>query len=688
MPPPATLSASDQVAERVGVSWPSETLTRSATGSAARSCVRPAFIAALLLAAYFVMALSASRTKSTTFDEMVHLTAGYNAWINHDQRFDPGNGDFVKRWATLPLLLTRPTFPPLAGDAWRNGDFVPVSRALMFQSGNDPDALLLQARTMVALLGVALGALVFIVSRQLFGDLSALVSTALFAFCPHMLAHGALVSTDLALTFALLASTWCIWRLLQHVRWNTLVCSLLAFSVLVTSKMSAALILPIAAVLIVARLFSREPWSCSLRRRIALSTRRRQLIAVLALALAHALAGWAAIWTVFEFKYPARAHAVETELTLLRTPGTNLDGPIGRAAAFCHQHRLLPEGYLKGMEELVGISQRRPSFMNGTWHTGGRVAFFPYAFWAKTSPALLSLLALALVGALGFARRRDWLYAATPLFALLAIYTAVALTQGLNIGHRHILPLYPALFVLAGSITLLWPARRWVTATALTLLLGWYAIDSLRVRPHYLAYFSPAVGGPAQGYQRLADSSLDWGQDLPGLKQWLDTHNTHNRATVHLSYFGTGDPDHYDIASWRLPGFPEWRNFQVFAYTPGIYAISATMFQQIYSTTFGPWTSRLEQEYQTTLQHLRLTPSATVDQRALTTVLRTHPEPVWQELYSRYEKLRFARLCAWLRATARVPDAQIGYSILIWQLDDRVLQHALWGPPPELRTAP
>jgi hypothetical protein len=335
--------------------------------------------------------------------------------------------------------------------------------------------------------------------------------------------------------------------------------------------------------------------------------------------------------------------------------------------------------------------------MHGEWTVGGRAAFFPYAFWVKTPPALLVLLLLGAAGGLALARRNNSatfqyaslprrLYAAIPFLALFAVYAAVALAQKLNIGHRHILALYPVLYILAGSVALLLPGRG--VALAMAALLGWHAADSLIVRPHYLAYFSPVAGGPAQGYRRLADSSLDWGQDLPGLKRWLDAQPAAQRDPFFFSYFGTGDPDHYAIQSWRLPGFPEWRERQVFALEPGTYAISATMFQQLYATTFGPWNRQYEADYQAILQRLGLTPPATENTRALATVLQAHPEAEWQELYSRYEKLRFARLCAWLRATHRAPDAQIGYSILVWRLDDRALHAVLWSAPLELREAP
>jgi 4-amino-4-deoxy-L-arabinose transferase-like glycosyltransferase len=673
----------------------------------------PLLLAGLLLVGYYVMAVSASWTKSPTFDEIVHITAGYNAWTNHDQRFDPGNGDFVKRWATLPLLISRPKFPEQTGDDWRAAEFFRVSREFMFGLGNDPDAILRQTRGMVALLGVALGALVFVCSRRLFGDRGGLISATLFAFSPHMLAHGALVSTDLALTLMLLASTWFAWRLLHVVTWPNLIGSLAAFSLLVISKMSAVLIVPIAGVLIIARAFHREPWAWRLGAPRTLAGRGRQGLALASLVAVHALAGWIAIWAVFEFKYVARADVAQTELALMHTPGTEVGGLINEIAGFCHQHHLLPEGFLKGMEELVGISQRRPSFMNGHWKAGGRAAFFPYAFWAKTSPALLVLALAGVVAIVGGARRardanataearapgvqtdrsaarsgRDILYEAIPFFALFVIYAAVAVRQGVNIGHRHILPLYPVLYILAGGVVRWFPTRKRWAEIAVAVLIGGFIFDSLAVRPDYLAYFSPVVGGPSQGYRRLADSSLDWGQDLPGLKRWLDAHDGDAREPVFFSYFGTGDPAHYGIEANRLPGFPEWRELRVFAYTPGYYAISATLFQQLYTTTFGPWNRLYEDEYQVRAKRLGLTEENTKDTAALGDALQALPPEVWQQNYSRYERLRFGRLCAWLRATGRVPTAEVGYSILVWRLDANDLHAALWGKPLELYEAP
>jgi hypothetical protein len=283
---------------------------------------------------------------------------------------------------------------------------------------------------------------------------------------------------------------------------------------------------------------------------------------------------------------------------------------------------------------------------------------------------------------------RGALYNAIPLFVLVAVYAAVMMRQGLNIGIRHMLIVYPVCHILAGSVALSFPSRKHAVEIAVALLLGWYAIDSLSVRPNYLAYISSAAGGPAQGYKRVADSSLDWGQDLPGLKRWLATHNADGRAPVFFAYFGIGDPDYYNITSNRLPGFPDWRKHEVFALTPGYYAISATMFQNLYTIPFGPWNRVYEEKYQTALRNLGLTESTAGEIGTLVDSLQRYPEPFWQDQYGKLEKLRFNRLCGWLRATHRAPDDNVGYSILIWKLDAQDLHDALWEPPLELYDEP
>ena len=121
------------------------------------------------------------------------------------------------------------------------------------------------------------------------------------------------------------------------------------------------------------------------------------------------------------------------------------------------------------------------------------------------------------------------------------------------------------------------------------------------IRPHYLAYFNVLAGGPESGYRHLVDSSLDWGQDLPGLKRWLEAAEGHSAApaAVYLSYFGSGNPAVYGIDARQIYSYQDWRAAPpLYELTGGIYCVSATMLQSLYTRAPGPWAAPYERAYQ------------------------------------------------------------------------------------------
>ena len=90
-------------------------------------------VAVALVLLWWVMAVSSVGQKSTTFDELAHLTAGYSYWLTGDFRLQPENGNLPQRWAALPLLLGHYRFPSLEQEAWRapagSGQREPLSMA-------------------------------------------------------------------------------------------------------------------------------------------------------------------------------------------------------------------------------------------------------------------------------------------------------------------------------------------------------------------------------------------------------------------------------------------------------------------------------------------------------------------------------------------------------------------------------
>ena len=127
-------------------------------------------------------------------------------------------------------------------------------------------------------------------------------------------------------------------------------------------------------------------------------------------------------------------------------------------------------------------------------------------------------------------------------------------------------------------------------------MMCWQIIESSLLRPDYLTYFSQVAGGPKNGYRHLVDSSLDWGQDLPALKDWIDHHlDTSATTRLYLAYFGTALPRWYGIEATPLPLDSSAQKLSPLE--PGTYCISATTLQQVYSFEHGKWTDQYESAY-------------------------------------------------------------------------------------------
>jgi tetratricopeptide (TPR) repeat protein len=122
----------------------------------------------------------------------------------------------------------------------------------------------------------------------------------------------------------------------------------------------------------------------------------------------------------------------------------------------------------------------------------------------------------------------------------------------MNIGVRHILPMYAFIAVLGSGA--LWAFayrdKRWVYATAAVLVL--HLGSSVRAFPSYMAYSNELWGGPAKTYKHLSDSNSDWAQQLKSLKRYLDARGVRD---CWFAYFGQGTADlgYYGIPCRPLP---------------------------------------------------------------------------------------------------------------------------------------
>jgi hypothetical protein len=633
-------------------------------------------LAILLCLFHAILAVTATAGKSTTADEIAHVTAGHAYNTRNDYRLQPENGNLPQRLAALPLALAGEPLPTTALASWQESNVWKYGQSFFYKGGLSTDEFLWLGRGMIALTSAATGLLVFFWSRALFGVRGAFVSLALFVFCPTFLAHGALATSDTVMAFFFLASVGAFWRHLEKPGAGGALLSAVTLGLAFVAKFSAVLLPGMFAAIALVWIFGeqqRPHW-------------RRNLGRLFRTTVIHAVAVWAIIWSFYGFRHSAFEVTNSGAGVFNHGWGwllTDLGGPAKIIWTLNHYH-VLPEAWLYGLTFVIQFSHARGAFLNGDYSLTGWVSFFPFTFVAKsTLPFLLLCLALTVAGLRALRSRLrtqtavaalSWLRPITPLLVLFAVYWAFSLTSHLNIGHRHILPIYPVLFIWAGWFGLFLVRERSLAAAAVLALVAWHGIESFRIRPHYLAYFNGLVGGPENGWRHLVDSSLDWGQDLPTLKDWLDRNNPKNEP-VFLSYFGSGDADYEGVRAKHLYFLSSTRPTSDYVQLePGLYCVSATILVQVYGSPQGVWTNELEGEYQTLRAAEAVLAEYALQPGHRTELEKTYPASRWRQLIDRHETLRLARLCQYLRV--RGPDANAGFSILIYRLTADEIQRA------------
>ncbi|HUP04451.1 MAG TPA: hypothetical protein VMU19_10705, partial [Bryobacteraceae bacterium] len=208
------------------------------------------------------------------------------------------------------------------------------------------------------------------------------------------------------------------------------------------------------------------------------------------------------------------------------------------------------------------------SYLLGLRSDTGWWYYFPVVFAVKSTIA--ALVATVFVLAAGIRRGfRAWPIMAIGFVFPPLLYFLASMNSGINIGMRHILPIYP--FLYAGAAALVATANfrwRWGLAAALGLL---QIVECASIAPDYLAFFNALAGGPGNGPHYLADSNIDWGQDVKKLVHWLDAHGT-RRARVY--YFGNAQLRYYGIQELGYPtardqrGWDEIDDYCVASVTP------------------------------------------------------------------------------------------------------------------------
>jgi 4-amino-4-deoxy-L-arabinose transferase-like glycosyltransferase len=240
------------------------------------------------------------------------------------------------------------------------------------------------------------------------------------------------------------------------------------------------------------------------------------------------------IWAGYRFSFGRLASVAPPN-----RPHGMIDALVGNAA-------LPAPEFINGLADVeLHSSMGHGSSLLGEFRIRGWWYFFPVVLAVKTPLAFLFLCGAGYVClARRFRKPLAWQCWAPGVVA--PVILAICMPSTIDLGVRHILVIYPMLSIVAGlgaTSLLQTGSRRRVAQTLGVGLLLWQTLSSALAHPDYLAYFNELVRGDPE--RILAESDLDWGQDLQRLSDKLKELGV---KEVSLAYFGTAD-----IARHGLP---------------------------------------------------------------------------------------------------------------------------------------
>jgi hypothetical protein len=475
--------------------------------------------------------------------------------------------------------------------------------------GTDADKLLRAAHVRMLFLGVALGAGIAWWAWRLAGALAAVVAAGAFCLDPNFLAHSILVKNDVPITLVFLLLMSAIWLLGERATIFRCAAMLLLVGAALTTKFSGVLAFPMLAIALLLRVIIARPWPVL---RWTLSTRLSRAGAAAAIFLAAIIFGYIFIWACYGFRFGpntnpsdsfdltsrsavAMLDAAENEMLLKQDPVPAVytlsqtrqwvsqwhPSITVRFVKSWNRLHLLPQSWLYGFLYTYATSLARRSFLCGQIRVDGWWYYFPLAMIFKTPLATLVGLALA---ALVWLRRigrspagRDW-WAISAILVAPGFYMFMAMRTNLNIGLRHVFPVYPFLFIFLGVMAAQ-SVRAWPRfgRVIIVLLFAGLLTETFSAYPNFIPFFNVAVGGSRGGFGLLSDSNIDWGQDLPEVAKWQSENSDRQ---LYLSQFSLPDPKYYGIRYIEMPGVLfDQKDQTVPSGMPEVYAISAVTLQ-------------------------------------------------------------------------------------------------------------
>jgi len=505
--------------------------------------------AGALLLAMATLAILSTRDDTFIYDETTHIASGYSYLTQMDYRMNPEHPPLIKDLAAIPLSFLNLNFPkndPTWTQAtpatwWNQFDF---ATKFLYDSGNNPDRIFFWTR--LPMIGVLLlfSLFIFLWAKKLWGKKAGLIALFMCVFFPTFLAHGRLVTTDVGAAFGAVFATYFWLEFLKNTTKKSLIFAGLALGAALIIKFSLILLLPFFAIITLSSVWLKNDGQ----------EKFKNLLKYILLAILAGVIGLVfIIWPVYSYnvaKYPEERQIKDTK-DLLAT--TNVPDSVIKINIMLDSNpvtRPLGQYFLGLLTATNRVTTGNTTYFMGQVSADSWKSYFPVVYFIKNPLPFHILTLVAVIYALWLILRRGLRerirnhFTEFSMLTFLAIYWATSLVSNLNIGVRHLMPVFPFTILLVSGMTakMLKEPFLKLKYAALGVLLLWQAVAVVSIYPHFLAYFNEAVGGPDNGYKYVVDSNLDWGQDLKRLRDWT---NENNVDKIYLDYFGGGSPSYY-----------------------------------------------------------------------------------------------------------------------------------------------
>src|SRR6266403_2918728 len=406
-------------------------------------------VVGLLAALVLQLGLSVSR-ESPTWDEGDHIFAGYWSLTHKDFGLNPEHPPVVKMLAAAPLMYMPLKVPEVRNRFFMREAFLDGKEFLF---GNDADAILFRARMTASIFTVLLALLVFLAPREFFGTGAAFIALTLIAFEPNLLAHGARVTTDAGLSCFLFATIYAFYRYVKAPSaWRLAVVGL-ATGLTLAAKHTGILVIPMLTLLAICEVLRVRLGKQRYSEAPGGTGRHAGLLAVS--LITSVVIGVGVLWASYGFRFAARPYGLQLNPGFAEWVG-QLKPVEAHLLSFAARWHLLPESYLYGLAAVRLSAETYTTFVFGTIYPHGVWFYFPVAFVIKSTLAFLVLLGISIfaIASRKLTGAKEILFLTVPP----AFYLMVAMNSKINIGVRHILPLYVFLAVLIAGAA--WSLRR------------------------------------------------------------------------------------------------------------------------------------------------------------------------------------------------------------------------------------